>query len=368
MKISIITGAFMPIPPYSIGAVEKLWYELGKEFEKNNDVCFISKRCSVQQKNNNKFIYIKGYNAKKNKIYNLVLDFIYSYRALRYAPQSDIVILNSILSPVLYPLFRKKLKYAIYNIARIPKKQLFLYRNVDILSCVSSAVYNIAMKQTPSLKGKYYIVNNPINTDVFNMDKEKSCNIIPTVIYTGRINKEKGLDILVKAVNILNEDGVKVNLNLIGATAIAKGGSGPDYVKYLNDLAVYFKIKWVDPIYSPVDLANAIRQGDIFCYPSVAEAGETFGVSPLEAMGLGLPTIVSDLDCFKDFIKDNQTGLVFNHRQKSPEKELSQLIYKIINSKDLYHKLSINGYKISRKFSNENIAKQYLDIFKKLTI
>lgn len=366
MRISIITGPFMSLPPHSIGAVEKLWFELGKEFEKNNEVYFISKRFSAQQISNNEFIYIKGYDSKKNKIYNLVLDFIYSYTALKKAPKSDIVILNSIWSPVLYPLFRKKLKHALYNIARTPKNQLFLYKNVDILSCVSCAVYNIAMKQTPKLKEKYYIVNNPINTEVFNMTKEKSCKTEPTVIYTGRINKEKGLDILVKAVNILNKNGVKVNLNLIGAKSIAKGGSGPDYVKYLNDLATDFKINWIDPIYSPLDLANAMRQGDIFCYPSIAEAGETFGVSPLEAMGIGLPTIVSDLDCFKDFIKDNQTGMIFNHRQEQPEKELSQIIYKIISSKDLYHKLSINGYTISRNFSNANIANQYLDIFKKL--
>ncbi len=366
MRISIITGPFMSLPPYSTGAVEKLWFELGKEFEKNNEVHFISKRFSRQQMDNDKFLYIKGYTPKKNKIYNLILDFIYSYKALKKTPKSDIVILNSIWSPVLYPLFRNKLKHALYNIARMPKKQLSLYKNVDILSCVSLAVYNIAMQQTPSLKGKYYIVNNPINTEVFNMTTEKFCNAEPTIIYTGRINKEKGLDILVKAVNILNKDGIKVNLNLIGAKTIAKGGSGPEYVKYLNDLAVDFKINWIDPIYSPLDLANIMRKGDIFCYPSVAETGETFGVSPLEAMGIGLPTIVSNLDCFKDFIKDNQTGMIFNHRQEHPEKELSQLIYKIISSKDLYHKLSINGYTISRNFSNENIANQYLDIFKKL--
>ena len=32
---------------------------------------------------------------------------------------------------------------------------------------------------------------------------------------------------------------------------------------------------------------------------SIAGLGETFGVAPLEAMGLGLVPIVSNLDCFK---------------------------------------------------------------------
>lgn len=44
MKIDIVTGPFAGIPPYSIGAVEKVWYSLGIEWlQQGHDICFISK-------------------------------------------------------------------------------------------------------------------------------------------------------------------------------------------------------------------------------------------------------------------------------------------------------------------------------------
>ena len=65
-------------------------------------------------------------------------------------------------------------------------------------------------------------------------------------------------------------------------------------------------------IFSPSLLAKEIRKGDIFCYPSIAGLGETFGVALLRQW-LRLVPIVSNLDCFKDFIVDNENGLVFDH-------------------------------------------------------
>ena len=367
MKISIITGPFMCLPPFSIGAVEKLWYNIGLELSKSNEVTFISKTppkpISTKEKS---FIYIKGYERTKSFIQDLVLDFIYSYRALRSTPTSDIVVLNSIWSPILYPLLKKKLHHSLYNVARFPKNQLILYYFTDCLACVSTAVYNAAIKQNPSLQKKLCIISNPIDINIFNRKDNKKCSKTPTIVYSGRIHKEKGLDILTSAINLLNSQGYKIGLSLIGARDIAKGGSGEEYVNYLNSLAKNFTIKWIDPIYKPIELANEINKGDIFCYPSVAEKGETFGVAPLEAMGLGLPTIVSDLDCFKDFVENGKTGLIFNHKSPNAIQLLSEQILKLIQSDELYQKLSYQGSEKAKLFSTENIANEYYKKFLEL--
>lgn len=141
------------------------------------------------------------------------------------------------------------------------------------------------------------------------------------------------------------------------------GGSGEKYKNHLNAIAKSFEITWNGPIFSTKDLANKMKEGDIFCYPSVAEKGETFGVAPLEAMGLGIPTIVSNLECFKDFIENEKNGLVFDHKDKAAPEVLSQLILKLMNSAELYQKLSINGSKRAQDFSVEQIADQYYNKF-----
>lgn len=364
MKICIITGPFMCLPPYSTGAVEKVWAKKGEYMlKKGDEIVFVSKRPTPYKQNTKNYIYVKGYNRTKSWWVNLFLDLVYSYRVLKVAPPSDIVILNSIWSPVLYPLFKQKLKHSVYNVARFPKKQLGLYRVVDCLSCVSVAVYNAAIRQNPLLKSKLCVINNPIDTELFTCHEVKECSSHPIVIYSGRIHEEKGLDILVSAINILTEQHYKVKLTLIGPIDVALGGSGEKYKQYLNSIAQYFKINWVEPLFSSKDLAKELKKGDIFCYPSVASKGETFGVAPLEAMGLGLPTIVSDLDCFKDFIEDGKTGLVFNHKNRNASQNLAKLILKLIESKKLYRFLSKNGSEKAKLFSVENIVRAYHNKF-----
>lgn len=366
MKICIITGPFMCLPPYSTGAIEKIWAKKGEYMRRKGDeVIFVSKRPILNEQDTDvrNRIYVKGYDRTKSWWGDLLLDLIYSYRALKAAPLSDIVVLNSIWSPILYPLFKRKLKHALYNVARFPKKQLGLYKAMDYLSCVSVAVYNAAIKQTPSLKNKLCVINNPIDTELFTCHEIKKCSAYPTVIYSGRIHEEKGLDILVAAINSLREQGYKIKLTLIGPVDIALGGSGNKYKQKLDLIAKSFKIDWVPPLFSAKDLADEIRKGDIFCYPSVASKGETFGVAPLEAMGLGLPTIVSGLDCFKDFVEDGKTGLVFNHEDIDAPQVLAKLILKLIESKQLYRLLSVNGSEKAKYFSVDNIAQKYHNKF-----
>ena len=368
MKISIITGPFMCLPPFAIGAIEKRWYNVGNILSKTNEVYFISKEPVSKGliQSSPSHIYIKGYSRTNSWLKDCFLDLIYSYKALKKAPPSNIVILNSIWSPILYPLFKKKLKHSLYNVARFPKKQLGLYHSIDCFSCVSLAVYNNALIQTPNIKNKLCVINNPIDTHNFYFKGNRKCSKTPTIVYSGRIHKEKGLDILISAINILNNKGFKINLSLIGTKDIAKGGSGDEYVNYLNSLATSFTINWIEPIYNPSELADELNKGDIFCYPSVAEKGETFGVAPLEAMGIGLPTIVSDLDCFKDFVKNEETGLIFNHKSPHAIQLLSEQVLRLIQSDDLYQKLSYRGSEKAKLFSTENIANDYYKKFLEL--
>src|ERR1043166_9204720 len=45
MKITIVTGAFLPVPPIMGGAVEKAWFALGREFaRRGQEIVFISRK------------------------------------------------------------------------------------------------------------------------------------------------------------------------------------------------------------------------------------------------------------------------------------------------------------------------------------
>jgi len=128
----------------------------------------------------------------------------------------------------------------------------------------------------------------------------------------------------------------------------------------LDALADGWKIDWINPIYNPKLLAEEMDKCDVYCYPSLADKGETFGVAPLEAMGLGIPTIVSGLDCFKDFVTDKVSGLIFDHHAEDAVKQLADCITYVIDDKEHYATISTNGAIASSTFNVAQKAEEYL--------
>ncbi|MDR1783498.1 MAG: glycosyltransferase family 4 protein [Dysgonamonadaceae bacterium] len=370
LRITIITSPFSSIPPKSIGAVEKLWYYVAKIFvAKGHDVGLVSKRIDKNDKTgcNDDGIcvrYINGFKSQKHILVTIFFDFFYSVKALCYFQKSDVLIMNTFWTPILCPLFKNKYKVAMYNVQRFPKKQFFLYKKVDRLSCVSLAVKSALAVQTPSVAHLLKVINNPVDTEIFLSKPKDNIDDVIRILYSGRIHPEKGLDILVKAFCKLKNEFSNICLTLVGAYDIARSGGGKEYVDYLVSLAQGNKINFVDAIYNPKSLCEEMQQHDIYIYPSVAEKGETFGVAPLEAMAAGIPTIVSALECFRDFAINSENALVFNHRTQTPDNELYEAIKTLIGNPELRKKISLNGAKTAREnFSTEKIAEEYLEDF-----
>lgn len=371
MKITIITSPFGHLPPFGYGAVERRWYNVAQEIvKKGYTVTFISKKHNFALNNCENGIvhnYVKGYSRTGSLIQDLFIDFIYSLKALYKLGKTDILIMNTFWSPILCYFFRRKFSITAYNVARFPKNQFSFYKSVDRFYCVSTSVYKALLEQTPSVKTRAKIISNPIDTKIFYFCRKNSEeNKKIRVIYSGRIHPEKGLTILVKAINYLKTKFSNLELVLIGPSAVEDGGGGDSYIRELNRSATKFKIIYLNPVSNPILLKNELVKSDIFCYPSIAEKGETFGVAPLEAMATGTATIVSNLDCFKDFVFDRITGLIFDHRSNMAVDLLAEKIEELILNKEFRQKLSIEGAKMALNFSNEIIANEYLKDFEEL--
>ncbi|RHR52624.1 glycosyltransferase family 4 protein [Parabacteroides sp. AF17-28] len=373
MKITIITSPFGYIPPKGIGAVEKLWYDIGLEFVKQgHNVCFISKTNGNIKESDTlvehgvSYLFVKGY--RRGLLFlDLILDFIYSLKALLKMKSCDILVMNTFWTPALCGLFRKKYKVSVYNVERMPKGQFGLYPAVDRLSCVSQAVKKVLIEQAPNLVDKIKVISNPVNTEVYSYTERDKADGMIVVMYHGRIHPEKGLDILVKAYNSLLAEYDNLALVLVGTVSKEMGGGGNEYRRYLESLT-HRKIKFVDPISDARLLSETVASCDIYCYPSVAEKGETFGVAPLEAMALGRPVIVSDLDCFKDFVEDGINGFIFDHREKGAVERLSYLMKQLIENEELCKDIGCHAAKTAKRFSVANIADSYLQDFNQMML
>ena len=124
-------------------------------------------------------------------------------------------------------------------------------------------------------------------------------------------------------------------------------------------------MEWVNFVNGD-ELVRQYREASVFVYPSVAEKGETFGLAPLEAMALGCATVVSGLECFRDFLVDGETGLMFDHRVARPEEALCTQLRRLAGDDKLRARLAHGGYDTARRFTRERVAALYLEDFESL--
>lgn len=365
MLITIITSPFLEIPPDSIGAIERRWFNVAGCLAKSgHSITMIAKKGKtiLEDEPNFKRRYVKGFGRTGSVYKDILLDIIYSFKTLWVMEKTDILVCNTFWTPILAPMFFCwKYKKLVYNVARFPKGHLKLYKKVDDFVCTSAAVNSAMKAMHPQFAAKTHTVSNPIDTSIFNPSMPIASES-KLVGYHGRISREKGLDILAKAARALKEEFPKLKLRFIGPVAKARGGEGEQFQREIDALAPGM-IEWLEPISDRGRLAAKLRECAIYCYPSVAEKGETFGVSPLEAMGLGLPTIVSNLECFSDFVEDGVNAIRFNHRASDSVGELKVALKKLLGDATLRSNLGAAAGKTAQKFSTEAIADHWIERF-----
>lgn len=183
------------------------------------------------------------------------------------------------------------------------------------------------------------------------------------ILYVGRIHKEKGIHLLLSSFSLLIQSDVDCQLRIIGPYHSSQGGSGEGYYASLRKQSSSLPVEFSKPIFDVEELAEAYRQADIFCYPSLAEQGESFGVAPLEAIACGLVPVVSSLDCFRDFIEENITGYFFDHRSPNAAENLANTLLKAINNWETTLAMREKAIQKAQEFSFSNIADLYLAEF-----
>jgi glycosyltransferase involved in cell wall biosynthesis len=115
------------------------------------------------------------------------------------------------------------------------------------------------------------------------------------ILYAGRVSKEKDLDVLASADELLRREGLPVQLAVVG--------DGP----YARELQSRVPHAWFTGYLDGLDLARAYASADVFAFPSTTD---TFGNVVVEAMASGLPVVVSDQGGPKELVREGATGFV----------------------------------------------------------
>src|SRR5438874_5176619 len=136
---------------------------------------------------------------------------------------------------------------------------------------------------------------HPARRDAAFFEKFGACNGEVRLLYVGRISREKDLDLLAAAYRRLRDEGLLVQLCVVG--------HGPYSEAFAESLPEAFFTGYL----RGKELATAYASADIFVFPSTTD---TFGNVIIEAHASGVPVIVSDAGGPKELVADKANGLI----------------------------------------------------------
>jgi glycosyltransferase involved in cell wall biosynthesis len=187
-----------------------------------------------------------------------------------------------------------------------------------------------------------------------NFDINKRIGEIKTLLFLARVEKEKGVFIVIDMFSLLKQEYSNLKLSIVG-----DGTALNEVIKYTVDKNVhdvFFTGRLVGQ-----DIAEQFTQSDIYIFPSYH--GEGMPASVLEAMAFGLPVITRPVGGIIDFFTNSMGSLV---ESLNPDDYITE-IERYINDPQLTKSISnYNYYFAKENFLASSVVKKIEHIFTKL--
>jgi phosphatidylinositol alpha-mannosyltransferase len=157
-------------------------------------------------------------------------------------------------------------------------------RRLTVRTAVSDAARSLAERYFP---GEYLVTPNGVDTARFANAEPTDLGPGRKVLFVGRIERRKGLEVLIQAMTRLRD----AEVTLIVA------GAGPEEA-HCRKLAqqIDVPVRWLGLLTDDA-VAALYKSIDVYCAPGLG--GESFGIVLLEAMAAGAPVVCSDLTGYR---------------------------------------------------------------------
>jgi len=177
------------------------------------------------------------------------------------------------------------------------------------------------------------------------------------VVFVGRLDAQKGVEYLIRAIPNVIKDYGKVHFFILG------NGNLEKMLKNLTkELNITENVTFLDMI--PLEkMAEFYSSADIFCLPSIHEG---FPLSIAEALSIGLVIVASATEGIPEAITENKNGFLTAPRNIHDITE--KLIKALTLNVDQTNKIADNNIKLAREnYSWEKIVKEIIYEYKKNT-
>jgi len=262
------------------------------------------------------------------------------------------------------PYYSRMLRYSLGVYERTFGKVIF--RNTCTVTALSHSVAKEFMTRYSALTNRVIVIPNGIllkeikknikrmHNDELLRKKIKLRLHIPKdhqiVFSLGRLIPNKGFDVLIRALGIVNEKIKNVTLVIAGETYV--------YLDYLQRIArkENVNVKFVGFIEEKMKY-ELLKTADVVAIPSLKEG---FGLVALEAMAAGAPIVASKCSGLRDILKHKETALLTT---PANEVELASAITRLLSDTQLRRRLSKAGQKEVEKYDWNSIVNRYIEVY-----
>ena len=174
-----------------------------------------------------------------------------------------------------------------------------------------------------------------------------------SILYVGRLDALKGVDLLIDAFAAVVARGVDAELHIVG------GGSADEFRRVLGHIS---KLRLTDRVKIPgllpqSDLTNVYSDADCIVAPSFHE---TFGLAVLEAASCGTPAVAADVDGLRAIVDHGATGFLIGERDS---KIYADKIIEIITDDTVQSSMSMAARRKAETLSWDTSVEGLMEVY-----
>lgn len=178
------------------------------------------------------------------------------------------------------------------------------------------------------------------------------------LVYTGRIDPQKGLFELIEATSILKQNGYDVACNIVGWESSVQEPVKQSLLALANELGISDYIIFHGRKKVGAELNAMYRMGDIYIIPSYHEG---FPRTIWEAMANSLPVIATTVGSIPSYLENNVNALLIEPKNTQA---ISDAVVRLIENCELRKNIISKGQKLAKENTLEYQTKKLIDTLK----
>jgi len=343
---------------YPMTIIDKFWKKLGQ----------LDRKTKVEGKSNyfeKSFEYFQKYNNKKP--FNLIISQSTAGRGVVFNTEvfSISVIHGTILAEIKNRFVSNKtiknwIRFSFLDLPNWILEKITIngkfFDKVNFIVSVSDNLKDQFLVEYPKLSDKISVIYNGVDSNRFSPGKNKNKTNF-TFLYIGRIDREKGVDLIIDATKLLlSKTKKKFEVEIVGA------GIHLDELKaYSKKVGVSNVVKFIGSVDNE-SINKYYKKADVFVFPTRREEGHPMTIS--ESFCSGLPVIATKRGGLVNVIQDGENGFLINEGDVA---SLAGKMLGFLEDRSLVSKMSKKALESGiKKYSQDVMILKYINLIKGL--